>query len=209
MIISMGPNLKQIVILLFIFCFNILYIYPVSADDFTNGGFETGDFTGWTISPWGGAGYNYAVNTAADHSGTYGLQTAAWSSTPGTKGVRFYQNLSLTNIDTVDFWYKIIDLDGGVEFLELQIDTSERWNTSGPVGGWIHESVDVSGDSGYHDVEFVIWAEGAGPPTPLIELYLDDCELIASAGWSGKVNNVSNPEKVIGVSSIAKVMGVS
>ena len=199
---------KQIAILLFIFYFSIIYIYPVAADDFVNGDFETGDSTGWIIYQWGSAGSSYDVNTDAEYSGAYGLKQCAWSTTPGTKGVRYTQNLDLTGIDSVDFWYKIIELDGGVEFFYISIDASEQWNTSGPVGGWIHKSIDVSGYSGSHDVEFVTYAEGAAAPTPFIKIYLDDCELIASAGWSGKVNNVSNPEKVNGVSSIAKVMGV-
>jgi hypothetical protein len=46
----------------------LLAVFPATAGLITNGGFETGDFTGWTVS---GGAIDCGVTTAGPHSGTY------------------------------------------------------------------------------------------------------------------------------------------
>ena len=63
----------------------------------TNGGFETGNFSGWTTT--GVA----AVNTAAKHSGTYGAQLGNGS--PSTDSTAVQTFTLPTNATQVSFWY--------------------------------------------------------------------------------------------------------
>jgi len=63
----------------------------------TNGGFETGSFSGWTTT--GSA----AVNTAAHHSGTYGAQLGV--NTPTTDSTAVQTFTLPSNASTLTFWY--------------------------------------------------------------------------------------------------------
>ncbi|HEV2721463.1 MAG TPA: protease pro-enzyme activation domain-containing protein, partial [Thermoanaerobaculia bacterium] len=63
----------------------------------TNGGFETGNFSGWTTT--GSA----AVNTAAKHSGTYGAQLGV--NTPTTDSTAVQTFTLPSNASTLTFWY--------------------------------------------------------------------------------------------------------
>jgi subtilase family serine protease len=63
----------------------------------TNGGFETGSFSGWTTTG------TAAVNTAAKHSGTYGAQLG--STTPSTDSTAVQTFTLPSNASTLSFWY--------------------------------------------------------------------------------------------------------
>ena len=63
----------------------------------TNGGFETGSFSGWTTT--GSA----SVNTAAHHSGTYGAQLGI--NTPTTDSTAVQTFTLPSNASTLTFWY--------------------------------------------------------------------------------------------------------
>ncbi len=63
----------------------------------TNGGFETGNFSGWTTTG------TAAVNTAAHHSGTYGAQLGI--NTPTTDSTAVQTFTLPSNASTLTFWY--------------------------------------------------------------------------------------------------------
>jgi hypothetical protein len=77
--------------------------HPASANLVTNGGFETGDFTGWTVNGVIGSNINVVgtVGGVSPHSGNF---QAIFS--PGTGSVGISQTLTTTpsTIYTVDFW---------------------------------------------------------------------------------------------------------
>ena len=63
----------------------------------TNGGFETGNFSGWTTTG------TAAVNTAAKHGGTYGAQLG--STTPSLDSTAAQTFTLPSNASTLSFWY--------------------------------------------------------------------------------------------------------
>jgi len=63
----------------------------------TNGGFETGNFSGWSTTG------TAAVNTAAHHSGTYGAQLGI--NTPTTDSTAVQTFTLPSNASTLTFWY--------------------------------------------------------------------------------------------------------
>ena len=81
---------------------------PIRADLIVNGGFETGDFTGWTTIP-GASGSAFGVNATSPgrgypHSGTYEAYFGAFS----TDEDRIYQDLATVagQSYTIDFWLR-------------------------------------------------------------------------------------------------------
>ena len=73
-----------------------LTVMPASTT-LTNGGFETGNFSGWTTT--GVA----AVNTTAKHSGTYGAQLG--NSSPSTDSTAVQTFTLPSNATQLSFWY--------------------------------------------------------------------------------------------------------
>jgi hypothetical protein len=95
---------RKFLVLLAILAFTLLSVQTAGADLMTNGGFETGDFTGWTRS--GNMGFT-GVSTSEPHSGIY-------SASFGPVGSDGYitQNIATTPGAQygLDFWLKS---DGG------------------------------------------------------------------------------------------------
>lgn len=87
---------------------------PASANLVSNGGFETGNFSGWTTTP-AGAGSSFSV-LASGHSGTYG----AWFQANQGQHDQIAQVLATTASQQyhVSFW---------VENLGVEDDSLEVW----------------------------------------------------------------------------------
>ncbi|AKB33736.1 cell surface protein [Methanosarcina siciliae HI350] len=71
------------------------YITVTNPNRFTNSGFETGDFTGWTT------GSTTSISTSKIHSGVYGTHLDM----SGTQDTNFVQqSVDLTNVESFSFW---------------------------------------------------------------------------------------------------------
>ena len=143
----------------------------------TNGGFETGDFTGWTAiaAP---SDSDFGVNTAAPHTGTYAAFFMASGFTDeGSSDDTIQQTISTNpgGYYTLDFWL-MHDQPGGVN------DFHALWN-----GTPVLDLIDAPLFS-YTEYSFTVQAAGAsstitfsGRDVPADTFYLDDVSVTAGA----------------------------
>lgn len=114
-----------------------------------NGGFEDGDFTGWTHSS-----DDWQVTTDAARSGTYGAQA-----TPsGYYNWELYQTIDVTGYSTLDGYFKIPEYNitgagqvnigiylysTGWDYIDTLI-SEEYTEENLPQENWVHVSCDTS-----------------------------------------------------------------
>ncbi len=92
----MSLGFRSLVVLLSLFAF----ASSASAEMITNGGFETGDFTGWTT---GANSFPQYIVTNPVHSGTFAAQIAGFSFNPNTLSQTITTTLSGQSYD-LSFW---------------------------------------------------------------------------------------------------------
>lgn len=107
----------------------------------TNGTFETGDTTGWTITAEG-SWYNTSPTTSYPHSGVYSLRLEFYDGS-----ITCSQSIDLTNVDEIHFWYYI--MYGGYNF---RIDSTDKATLVSD--DWTEVIIDTSSYSGVHTIEF-------------------------------------------------------
>lgn len=108
----------------------------------TNGTFETGSSTGWTITAEG-SWYSTNPTTSSPHSGLYSLRLEFYDGS-----ITCSQSIDLTNVDEIHFWYYF--LYGGYNF---RIDSTDK-ATLVDAGDWTEVIIDTSSYSGVHTIEF-------------------------------------------------------
>jgi len=123
-----------------------------------NPGFETGTFTGWSQS---GA----SVVTTPVYTGIYAAKLSS------SKGSVSYisQNVDLTGISELTYWYRIDSVNSGS--LDVYIDTM-KVATFSSVTGWTEGTIDTSAYTGTHTVKFN--ARSGTSKQNKITTYVDD-----------------------------------
>jgi hypothetical protein len=139
----------------------------------TNGGFETGDFTGWTLNAYATGVVSSGFNGQAPHSGTY------WAALGDTHGTYPFGTLSQTVADSAGQAYVLsywLASDGAQP---NYFDAT--WNGTTIAGSVITNS----GVTGYVNYQFTV--TGTGSDTLLIHEQdvpaywaLDDVSLVAA-----------------------------
>jgi len=142
--------------------------YPAKANLITNGGFETGDFTGWTLINGNIGGNCNVVGTLGGNSPHSGNFQAVFvpGHEPGNNFVGISQTLTTTpsTIYTVDFWANAtasgslsVSWGGSTVFSHL---------FPGATGGYSEFTFNVTASSASTDLSFVV-SDSSG-------LFLDD-----------------------------------
>ena len=152
---------KNIIILLLL---SLFFIGPSSAEIFENGGFETGNLTGWST-------YYYYYNTITisnlyANESDYGVMMDNTDQEYGQGTLS--QNIDLTGVDDIPFSYNVIRGRFTVGTSTYASDLLLSYST----GGWIQGNLDVSGLSGYNTIYFTVYCEPSYPSRSTV--YLDN-----------------------------------
>lgn len=119
---------------------------------FTNGGFETGDFSNWSVTE--SQQVTLEVSTENVHDGVYSLHTHLNGGPiqSGRSMIKIAQTIDMTDVDSVSFWFS----GDNLVLLESYVDgwNDPVWHSWGTGGTWVKFNRDVSGYSGYHSIEF-------------------------------------------------------
>jgi hypothetical protein len=124
----------------------------------TNGGFETGDFTGWA-SAYDGEFYDILITDSHAKTGTYSCELTSMNFV-GTQWCQISQDVDFTNVTSFTFSYFISDgaADG---VFTVTIDGDTVLSTSSYLGVWVDADIDVSGYTGSKTVVFRSTCNGA------------------------------------------------
>ncbi|MCK4679276.1 MAG: hypothetical protein KAT48_14170 [Bacteroidales bacterium] len=144
----------------------IFLISPVSAN-VVNGGFETGDFTGWySVS-------NMEVQNVSPHGGVYHVK----STNPTYTQADMCQDMDLTGFGKLAYW-----VGGNSPYCAANVYIDGfRYGQHSGVSGYEYHEIDVSGFTGVHTVKFNFYRSGHSN-----YIYFDDIELIwAPPGFDG------------------------
>lgn len=146
--------MKKILLVMVVVLLGMLPVAAFSAELVTNGGFETGDFSGWV---YGGVA-TQQVTTAAAHSGSYGAQLGYWDDGIGYEPYGndwMYQTITIPTeavSANLSFWYATQSTDGiSFDWANMQIQDSGGNNLvqvihAGGAGssGWINKTYDLA-----------------------------------------------------------------
>ena len=122
-----------------------------------NGGFETGDVTGWT-------GVNAGVNSAYAHSGTY----SGYMYDPSAAGGTLIQTIDLTNVNTLSFYGQ--NTNGTNTVVYIYFDGILGYTENVNISSWAYIELDVSTYSGNVVVKFESYLDA--------DIWLDDVSAI-------------------------------
>jgi hypothetical protein len=131
----------------YVVCCAAATVTAAHANLLSNGGFETGDFTDWTVV---GGDLGVTNNSNYVHSGNYGL---SWG-TVGQEGT-VSQDITTVVGQTYDlsFWYAIYD--GPTNEISAFVDGTQVFDYfDPPLMPWTYESVDFVANSTTTDISF-------------------------------------------------------
>lgn len=144
---------------------------PYGPNLVTNGGFESGDFTGWSAE---GSGGTHSVDAAVFQEGAYSYKMITTSNTDGKS-----QSLAVTAEETyrVSGYIYVSSYTGGSAHIDLfkslcGLDSSGI-NVSTANGGFVYYSENVAIPAGCSSIDVRAFADGPSTMT----VYFDDIKV--------------------------------
>lgn len=166
--------------LFYLIAVTLIFINPVSAD-FINGDFETGDLTGWDSYE------SYSIVTG--HDSTYAVQvySSGWNS------AYVYQQVDLTDIDLLSFYFKAPSISFGTPGVYIDnYNIENRLWAAYVTDVWEYIEIDVSEYSGDH--YFIFRASDGGGSTQVIfdDILLDSGATEFAINFNPDVNETNS-----------------
>jgi hypothetical protein len=177
----------------------------------TNGGFETGDFTGWTIYTWGSSG-SCDISDSIVHSGDYSCRLYLTDDS-SDRAVRLSQIINYTTLTEVGVWINIPESMPNAT-LRIANDSnttvwSSEWEESESFD-WTYIRFDPTSNgylTGNRSITFEL--RSSSPHTGAVEAYIDDVhnplengtfETGDLTGWSAATDDNCIVEVIAGAS---------
>jgi hypothetical protein len=144
-----------------------------SGEQIVNGGFETGDFTGWIQT-----GNNQEITTFDPHSGTYCANLYRFQTYIGGIKQELTEPISFNCIDTFEAWFAAGQSSG--DYLTIVItysdDTTTEWTEfTGPDVDW--HKIDIKS---HLDSSKSVKAIEFKMPVGSLDIRIDDVSLIGA-----------------------------
>lgn len=167
----------------FILLFFLISGIASAEERIINGGFETGDLTGW-----GSYSYDFGevgVNSYDPYSGSY----SAYIYRDYDQDARLYQTINLTDVEKITYFYR---WGGG----SVKIDTTTVASHS-YVSGWTYSEIDVSSYSGDHLLDFHEDEDCSSLVIDNVSALSISSELSPVADFSGEPTSGTTPLTVV------------
>jgi hypothetical protein len=171
-------NITQIIVGVLMICCVICTTAMGDGNEIINGGFETGNISGWTVSTdESGPGNNthiFTISEEHNYSGMYGCELYTDTFFISTSSISLIQNVNLTDIDYITFnhqctyEYSGTNTNNAYSQLEFYVDdditTIPLFNNSSIIDVWKKQAIDVSSYTGFHNITIRLYSTAPGQP---------------------------------------------
>ena len=169
------------------------YVIEEEGGELVNGGFETGDTTGWTVTTdeSGTCHYHtYNVSEEYNYSGLYGCELYTDTCFISSSSVSLTQNVNLTNVDYITFNHQCTYESSALEpnsyvysqlefYVDEDITTIPLFNNLSIINVWKNQEIDVSSYTGCHNITIRLYSVAPYQPVAATaRVNIDDVTLV-------------------------------
>jgi hypothetical protein len=197
-------NTKQILAAILLVCCVLCTSASADENQIVNGGFETGDISGWTLTTDGNGHFyfhEYNVSEEYKYSGAYGCELYVECAVYSDSSISLTQNVNLTDVDYITFnhqctyEYSGTANNGAYSQLEFYVDEDATiiplFNNSSIINVWKNEEIDVSNYTGCHNVSIRLYSTAPWQPyVAKANVNIDDISLVHAQDNSTAITTI-------------------